>query len=41
MGPEYVYQTLPARPRITWDIKNIPWTDGKHDQWLYAEAVQH
>ena len=31
---------LPSRPRFSWDIKAVPWTDGKGDQLEYAKAVK-
>lgn len=30
---------LPSRPRFSWDIKNVPWTNGKGNQEEYAKAV--
>ena len=31
---------LPSRPKFKWDIKNVPWTDGKGPQEEYAEEVK-
>lgn len=28
------------RPRFTWDIKSVPWTDGKGGQLQYAKYVR-
>lgn len=33
-------QGLPQRPKFSWDIKNVPWTDGRGDQAEYASAVK-
>ena len=30
---------LPTRPKFSWDLKSVPWTDGKGPQDQYAEAV--
>lgn len=43
MGPEPSAKSsgmsLPSRPRFSWDMKSVPWTDGKGPQDEYAEAV--
>ena len=31
---------LPKRPRFSWDIRSVPWTDGKGDQEEYVNAVR-
>ena len=31
---------LPKRPRFSWDIRSVPWTDGKGDQAEYVAAVK-
>ena len=31
--------TLPSRPRFSWDMKSVPWTDGEGRQDDYADAV--
>ena len=31
---------LPSRPRFSWDVKNVPWTDGKGNQEEYATSVR-
>jgi len=31
--------TLPQRPKFSWDMKAVPWTDGRGDQDGYARAV--
>ncbi len=36
MGPG---STLPLRPKFSWDIRSVPWTDGKGDQAQYASSV--
>lgn len=38
MGPESS-NNLPSRPRFSWDIRTVPWTDGRGNQEQYAEAV--
>ena len=38
MGPEG-NQRLPTRPKYSWDIKNVPWTDAVGDQFEYYKAV--
>ena len=30
---------VPSRPRFSWDLKTVPWTDGRGDQREYVEAV--
>ena len=41
MGPgDSSSAALPSRPRFSWDIKNVPWTDGKGNQEEYAKAVE-
>ena len=30
---------LPLRPRFAWDIRSVPWTDGRGNQDQYASAV--
>ncbi len=30
---------LPSRPKFSWDIQSVPWTDGKGDQEPYASSV--
>ena len=30
---------IPSRPRFSWDIKSVPWTDGKGDQHEYYKSV--
>eukprot|EP00178_Gracilaria_changii_P001339 TRINITY_DN1187_c0_g1_i12.p1 TRINITY_DN1187_c0_g1~~TRINITY_DN1187_c0_g1_i12.p1 ORF type:complete len:348 (-),score=40.05 TRINITY_DN1187_c0_g1_i12:1053-2096(-) len=40
MGPGSSSSDLPTRPRFTWDIRNVPWTDGKGNQEPYATAVR-
>ena len=37
MGPES--NNLPSRPRFSWDIRTVPWTDGRGNQEQYAEGV--
>ena len=39
MGPEPSSASLPTRPRFSWDIRNVPWTDGKGNQEEYAKSV--
>ena len=31
---------LPKRPRFSWDIRSVPWTDGKGNQAEYVDAVK-
>ena len=31
---------LPNRPRYSWDIRTVPWTDGKGSQEPFAAAVE-
>ena len=31
---------LPNRPRFSWDVRSVPWTDGKGKQDDYADAVE-
>ena len=31
---------LPSRPKFSWDVRNIPWTDGRGDQSGYARSVK-
>ena len=31
---------MPTTPRFSWDIRNIPWTDGKGNQEEYAKSVE-
>ena len=31
---------LPNRLRFSWDIRSVPWTDGKEDQTEYVDAVK-
>ena len=38
MGPESSNR-LPSRPRFSWDVRAVPWTDGRGNQEQYAEAV--
>ena len=40
MNPLNASAVLPSRPRFSWDLKNVPWTDGKGSQEEYAEAVR-
>lgn len=37
MGPDS--SNLPSRPRFSWDLKTVPWTDGKGNQEDYASSV--
>eukprot|EP00171_Calliarthron_tuberculosum_P022021 IDg22021t1 len=30
---------FPSRPKFSWDIRNVPWTDGKGSQDEYARSV--
>ena len=39
MGPEQSSYSVPSRPRFTWDIRNVPWTDGKGNQDDYRRSV--
>ena len=39
MGPESPLSALPSRPCFSWDIRNVPWTDGKGNQEEYSNAV--
>eukprot|EP00171_Calliarthron_tuberculosum_P017605 IDg17605t1 len=39
MGPSSEYNDLPKRPRFSWDIKTVPWTEGKGNQEDYATSV--
>jgi len=32
--------SLPSRPRFTFDLKTVPWTDGKGPQDEYADNVK-
>ena len=42
MGPDGSVKalTLPTRPRFSWDIRSVPWTDGRGDQLQYSIAVR-
>lgn len=31
---------LPSRPKYSWDVRNVPWTDGRGDQAGYARSVK-
>ena len=31
---------LPKRPRFHWDIRSVPWTDGKKNQAEYLNEVK-
>ena len=31
---------LPSRPKFSWDVKNVPWTDGKGNQEDYKDSVK-
>lgn len=31
---------LPSRPKFSWDLRNVPWTDGKGNQEQYAKNVE-
>ena len=35
-----VGNNLPSRPRFSWDIRNVPWTDGQGNQEEYANSVK-
>ncbi len=37
MGP--AAQQVPSRPKCSWDIRSVPWTDGAGDQEQYACSV--
>jgi len=39
MGPASHQSDLPLRPRFAWDIRSVPWTDGRGNQDQYASAV--
>lgn len=40
MGPEDDnLHSLLSRPRVSWDIKSVPWTEWKGDQLEYAKDV--
>ena len=39
MSPPNASSSLPSRPRFSWDMKSVPWTDGKGSQEEYACAV--
>ena len=39
MGPN-AQSTSPQRPKFSWDISNVPWTDGRGNQEEYANAVK-
>ena len=39
MSPSNASSSLPSRPRFSWDLKSVPWTDGKGSQEEYASAV--
>lgn len=40
MGPAQESSSrVPSRPKFSWDIKNVPWTDGKGCQEDYSKAV--
>jgi len=38
MGPGE--KDLPSRPKFTWDLKSVPWTDGRGDQEGFAKQVE-
>ena len=41
MGPGFEFnKAMPSRPKYSWDIKNVPWTDGKGNQDECAESVE-
>ncbi len=40
MGPAANDKNLPSRPKFTWDLRNVPWTDGRGDQEGYAKKVK-
>ena len=40
MGPHDNFNSVPARPRCSWDIKTAPWTDGKGNADQYIKAVK-
>jgi len=31
---------LPSRPKYSWDVRNVPWTDGRGDQAGYSRSVK-
>lgn len=39
MGPAITQSELPKRPKFSWDIKSVPWTDGRGNQEEYANSV--
>lgn len=39
MCPEEGSRKFPLRPRFSWDIKAVPWTDGIGDKYEYFKAV--
>jgi len=39
MGSTIKDFSLPNRPRFSWDIRNVPWTDGKGSQEDYKNSV--
>lgn len=40
MGPAQESSSgVPSRLKFSWDIKNVPWTDGKGCQEDYSKAV--
>lgn len=40
MGPDDSRTSVPSRPRFSWDIKAIPWTDGKGDLLQFSKSVK-
>ena len=38
MGPSET-PSVPSRPRFYWDLRNVPWIDGKGNQEGYYDAV--
>lgn len=32
-------KSLPTTPKFTWDLKTVPWTDGRGDQEEFSNAV--
>lgn len=39
MGPESI-NALPTRPKFTWDLRSVPWTDGRRDQQGFSTEVK-
>lgn len=39
MGPDQESTVLPNRPRFTWDIRYVPWTDDKGNEDEYRKSV--